>query len=287
MATLTVPGLWYTYGVGAGLADPALVHDHDISSDHQGFGRFRRGVDHDGLPLGENVLQLFSQLFSELVVQIDQRFVEQQQPGVLDQRAGDGGALLLAAGKLRREPVEKFFQVKKLRRFAHPAVDLFFFHAAHFQRRRDIFVDGEGGIVDELLIDHGHFSFSNRHVRNIDPVHQDPSPRGLVQPGHDAQKRGLSRQGPAQDHVSRTGLEFEIDFAQMGFPPDFLVDFLKGQAHSSAPWDSDERPYAEQRPWGLLNLAPSFVAFADVSAFDTGFFRDASVRCVLNRNDVT
>ena len=59
-------------------------------------------VDEGDADLGLDALELQLHLAAQLEVEGAERLVEQQHLGVVDQRAGDGDALLLAAGELVR-----------------------------------------------------------------------------------------------------------------------------------------------------------------------------------------
>ena len=75
------------------------------------LGRIGGRVDDDGVVLSfENILKIFPQLLTQLVVQINERFVQQQYLGALDECPGQGDALLLTARQGRRTT---FFKIGK------------------------------------------------------------------------------------------------------------------------------------------------------------------------------
>ncbi len=217
----------------AGLDDPALVHHHDVPAQHERLGRLGGGVDHDGLPAAENLLKLQPQLFPEFVVQIHQRLVQQQQFGVFHQGPGDGGALLLPAGKLRRQPVQQGVDAEHGRRLPDAPVDLGGIFAANFQGGGDIVVNGEGRVVDELLVDHGHAALAHRAAGDVLAVGQELAARGPVEPGHDPKEGGFSGQGAAENDVAGTRLEGEGDVLQMHFRTDEFIHLRKRHPHES------------------------------------------------------
>ncbi len=67
--------------------------------------------------------QFLAQLLPQLVVEIGKRLVEQHQIGILDDGAGERGALLLTAGQVERRAVEIGRELQEFRRLAHFAVD--------------------------------------------------------------------------------------------------------------------------------------------------------------------
>ena len=149
------------------LRDPAFVQGDGRAAKQQGFRRLGRRVDQDGAGLGEYARQFLAQFLAQLIVEIGQRLVEQNQFGALDEGASDGGALLLAAGELRRQALQKVFEPQQARRFVHARVNFGAADASYAKRRGDVLVDRERGIVDELLIDHRDGTAANRNVRDV------------------------------------------------------------------------------------------------------------------------
>ncbi|MNE69536.1 hypothetical protein D3C80_1652660 [compost metagenome] len=76
----------------------------------------------------EQLAHFLAQLFAQLVVEVDQRFVEQDQLRVLDQRPGHGRALLLTTGEFEGMTLEELLDAQHLRGFQHFALDLFVGH---------------------------------------------------------------------------------------------------------------------------------------------------------------
>ncbi|MNQ47449.1 hypothetical protein D3C85_612930 [compost metagenome] len=132
----------------------------------------------------EQLAHFLAQLFAQFVVEVDQRLIEQDQLGILDQRAGHSGALLLTAGQLQRIALQKLLDAQHLRGFLHFAVDDLFRHTGLTQRRGDVFEHGHRRVVDELLIDHRHVAQTHRTLGNVDAVHQDSAAVRFVQTGH-------------------------------------------------------------------------------------------------------
>jgi hypothetical protein len=87
------------------------------------------------------------------------------------------------------------FQMEHFSRFANPPVDLLFRQTTDFQGRGDVVVDGQGGVVDELLVDHGDASFSHGNAGHVLAVKDDFPAGGPVKSGHDAQQRRFFLKG--------------------------------------------------------------------------------------------
>ena len=67
----------------------------------------------------------------QLVVEGAERLVEEQHQRLVDHGAGDGHALLLAAGKLMRATVRELFEMHHAQGFQHPALDSAFRTGLH------------------------------------------------------------------------------------------------------------------------------------------------------------
>ena len=91
----------------AGFNDLSLIHEHHPVADLPGKTHLV-GDHHHGHPFLGQVDHDVEYLADHLRVEGRGRFVEEHDLGVHGQGAGDGHALLLAAGKLRRVTVSFF-----------------------------------------------------------------------------------------------------------------------------------------------------------------------------------
>ena len=127
-ATKGVLGLVVNILRGADLLHLAAVHDHDGIRHGQGLFLVVSDIDKGNVHLALQTLQLQLHLFAQLEVQRAQRLVQQQDLRLVDQTAGDGHALLLAAGHLADAAALKAFQAHDLQHIAHLAADGLFVH---------------------------------------------------------------------------------------------------------------------------------------------------------------
>ena len=84
------------------LAQPAAVHHGDAVAHHQRLMLVVRDEDEGHAEPLLHAQQLDLQLRAQLGIECRERLVEQHHLGFVDQRAGEGDALALAAGQLRR-----------------------------------------------------------------------------------------------------------------------------------------------------------------------------------------
>ena len=75
-------------------------------------------------------------------VEVAGRLVGDDDAGVVDQCAGDGHTLLLAAGQLVRQPPALVLQPHQLQHVGHALFDLLFRRADDAHRERDVVIDG-------------------------------------------------------------------------------------------------------------------------------------------------
>jgi hypothetical protein len=194
------------------LQQPAGVEHGGAPAELERFSRLGRRVDHDRAARLEEAAQPAAQILAQLVVEVGQRLVEQDQAGVLGQRAGDRGALLLPAAQLGRKARQELLELENGSRVADAPIDLGAGEpAAHAQRRCDVLVDGERGVVDELLVHHRDVAALHGEPRDVDAVAQDRPVRGSVEAGQQAQQRRLAGARPPEQHGEGARREGEID----------------------------------------------------------------------------
>ncbi|MNO87148.1 hypothetical protein D3C76_785660 [compost metagenome] len=176
----------------------------------------------------EQLAHFLAQLFAQFVVEVDQRLIEQDQFGILDQRPGHGRALLLATGQFQGITLQEFLDAQHLRGFQHLALDLLIGDTGLAQRRGDVLEDGHGRVIDELLIHHRHVAQAHRALGDIDAIHQDAPGVGLVQPGHQAHETGLAGQRAPEQNVEGSGFETQARIVDPGLALDGAADMLQG-----------------------------------------------------------
>ena len=92
------------------------IHDRDPGRHGHGFDLVVGDVDDGLLQLVVQLLDLEPHLGPQLGVEVGERLVEEEHADLLDQRAPDGDALALAAGKLGRLAVVECIDLQELRR---------------------------------------------------------------------------------------------------------------------------------------------------------------------------
>ncbi|OWK19607.1 hypothetical protein AJ88_40755 [Mesorhizobium amorphae CCBAU 01583] len=125
-----------------------------------------------------------------------QRLVEQQDLGLHGERPRNADALRHAAGKLARPGIGEFGEADERDVETRPLLGLLPGHAAHFEAEGDVAEHGQPGQQARLLEDHG--ALGTDAVDRL-AVDCDAAAVGGLQPGKDAQQRGLARAAGADD----------------------------------------------------------------------------------------
>jgi hypothetical protein len=148
-------------------------------------------------------------------IEIASRLVGEDQRGAMDDGAGDGDALHLAAGKLVREMCAAIAESDLLQHLSHARFDLAARHVRQRQRKGDVLEDVQRGDEIEELEDVADgpapYHRQPRFVEDggLDLVEQHP-PRGwLVDGAHQVQQRRFTAARCAHQHgeIARGNLE--------------------------------------------------------------------------------
>ncbi len=134
-------------------------------------------------------------------------FVGQDQGGTVDDRAGDGDALLLTAGELVGFVVESVAEADAIEG-SGGAIEAFArWDVAVDRRQHDVFEGAEGSEQMELLEDEAEFLVADfgevglRDLRYVDAVEGIVADRRAIEAADDVHGGGFSRAGGADDRA--------------------------------------------------------------------------------------
>ena len=155
-------------------------------------------------------LELQLHFLAQLQVQCAQRLVQQQDLRFVDQAAGDGHALLLAAGHLADAAALKALQAHDLQHVAHLAADGLFVHLLQAQ--------AEGHVLEHVqvreqrvLLENGiHRAFVGRHTGNILALEQHLAGVWLQKACDQAKGGGFAAAGGAQQRHKLFVMDVEV-----------------------------------------------------------------------------
>ncbi len=136
----------------ADLLDAAVVHHHDGIGHGEGFFLIVGDVEEGDAQFLLHALQFQLHLLTQLQIQRAQRLVQQKHLRLVDQRAGDGNALLLAAGKRLHGALFVALHLDEAQHAVHALSDLRLGQFAQLEAEGDVVKDvqvGERGRISE------------------------------------------------------------------------------------------------------------------------------------------
>jgi hypothetical protein len=156
----------------------------------------------DGVAFVVEITQKANHGFFIGFVEIARGFVGKNKLGMIDERAGDGDALLFAAGELRRKMQEAFAQADAAKGLGSL---MFIRGAVKILREHDVFNRGEIRDEVKLLKDKADsLSTKTRKARFVETAHVDTVDDGAavrerIEAAKDIDESGLTGTGRAHD----------------------------------------------------------------------------------------
>ena len=212
-------------GVGENFLHRALFHDHTAVQDgHTVADLFHHahlvGDDHHGdAQLLVDVLDQGQDGMSGVGVQRTGGLVAQQHLGVGGQGAGNGNALLLAAGQLGGVGVCLVGQAHHLQQLFGALFGVGLFHTGQLHGKTDVLQAAALHEQVELLEDHGDLAAALTQGRRRQGLHggavdHHAALGGALQQVDAAHQRGFARTGHADDAVDGTIRNGQVDVFQ-------------------------------------------------------------------------
>ncbi len=165
---------------------------------------------HEGdADLGLDALEFQLHLAAQLEVEGAQRLVEEQHLGVVDQRAGDRDALLLAAGELLRLAAGHRAELDEVEHLLDLLLDGL--DAAAAQTEGDVLVDVQVREERVVLEDGVDLALVGRQGGDVLAGELDGPGGGVLQSGDHPQGGGLSAAGGAQQREEGARGDGEIE----------------------------------------------------------------------------
>ncbi len=236
-------------------------------------------MDERDADLGLDALQLQLHLTPQLEVEGAERFVEEQHPGGVDQRAGHGDALLLAAGELVRLLARLLAQLHELQHV--PDLLLHRLDAAPAQTEGDVLEDVEVWEEGVGLEDRVHRPLVRRQVRDLLVAEEDGAGGRFLQARDHPQGGRLPAAGSAEQSEKGALRDGEVEGVYGGEGAVVLADPGETDVaavvcavctgHGVGPWgesggcrEAVERAFrraaAEQRRSGTIRPHPASAA---------------------------
>src|SRR6185312_13168666 len=156
-------------------------------------------------------LQLELELGAQLLVERAQRLVEEQDIGIEDEGAREGDALLLAAGKLRRQAIAEPAELDEVESVVDALGGLAPAAAADLQGKPDILAHRHVREQGITLEDHAEIALLRRQVGDDALAHADVAAGRLDEAGDRHEDRRLARSRGAEQRQELAALDGERD----------------------------------------------------------------------------
>ena len=153
---------------------------------------------------------------AELGVEIGEGFVEEKCLGADDEGAGEGDALLLAAGELVDSALGVLRHFDGFQRSCDAVLDLGLVDFSFFETEGDVFGDGHVWPEGVALEHHGGVPFVRGDVRHLLHVEEEMPGIGSVESCDVAEEGRLSAAGGTEEKEEFTGFDFERDIIESG-----------------------------------------------------------------------
>ena len=198
----------------------AGLEQHDAVGDRHRFGLVVRHMDRREPERGDQQAQPAARVLAQSGVEIGQRLVEQDHRRRVDQRARDGDALLLPAGKLRRQPRGERAEIELRQHSVDALRDLVGRDVAQLEAGRDV-LEHRAVRPQRVRLEHeAEPALLRRQVDAARGVEEnalaDRNRAGVrpLQAGDGAQQRGLAAAGGAEQRDRFAGGDGQRDALQ-------------------------------------------------------------------------
>ena len=180
-------------GLGrADLQDAAAVHHHDGIAHGQRFLLIVGNINEGNAQLLLHGFELQLHFLAQLQIQRAQRLVQQQHVRLVDQRAGNGDALLLTARKRIHAALAIAGQVDQAQHLIHTAVDFAAAHLFDLEAKGDVIPHVQVRKQRVLLEHRIDAALIGRHIGDVLALVNYPAGGGILKAADQAQGGGLS-----------------------------------------------------------------------------------------------
>jgi hypothetical protein len=182
------------------IPNAAVAENDDALAEGVRFAAVVRDVDHRHSQVFLQANDFAAKLFCQFVVEMRERFVEEQDFRTADERAAQGSALPLPAGKLPRLAVEQIGQAEPFGGLDDAAFDFGLRRAVQFQAEADVFPHVQMRIERGALKDHRRVAVFGRQMVDRPSVEENRAGSERIQTGDHSERGRLPAARGAKEH---------------------------------------------------------------------------------------
>ena len=209
----------------------ALLHDGDAVGHGHGLYLIVGHVDGGDSQIELQAFDLAAHGQAQTGVQIRERFVEEEQAGLLHKGAAQGDALLLSTRELRWAAVEQMTDAHHVGDPLHALLHLRSGRFLEFEGVADVLADAHVRVEGVALEDHADVAVFGRDLVDDTVVEADLPGGRLVDTGNHEERGRLAAAGRAEEGNELSALDVEGDVVGAGYIAPAFGQVVQFDAH--------------------------------------------------------
>src|SRR5206468_10249182 len=183
------------------------------------------------MELGVQPANPLPEVLPDLGVERPERLVEEEDLRLGRERTGEGNALALPSGELRRVGAGEAVELDQAEQLADALLHTLPRPAPHAEPEGHVLEHGHVAEERVVLEDEPDVAVLHRGVGHVLVLIQDRTSIGHLQAGDDAEQRRLSGSGWAEEGDKRPARDLEAHVLERAKTPEALAHLLDGDAH--------------------------------------------------------
>ncbi len=207
-------GVAVDFGGGAELLDAAVVEDGHAVGDGEGFFLVVGDVEGGEAGLAADAADFAAHFDAEAGVEVREGLVQEEAAGADDEGAGEGDALLLAAGELVDAAGAEAGHLDGGEGGFDALGNFGGGEAAFFEAEGDVAGDGLMGPEGVALEHHAKLAAVGRELGDVFFVEEDAAGVGLAEAGDGAEEGGFAAAGGAEEEEDFAGGDAKVEVVE-------------------------------------------------------------------------
>ncbi len=196
-------GLAVEFEGTTGLQEAAAFDDGEVVRSRDEIGRVMRDVEEGEVEVALEIPQETAQVAAQGGIEVGERFVEEDESGLEDEGATEGGARRLTAGEGGGEVMESRTEVEPVCHHFGTGAALVAVDALEAEGKFELFDQGQVRKESGRLRDPPAGAFLGRETGDVGTVEEDPSGIGELEAGDESEGGGLATAGRTDKEVMR------------------------------------------------------------------------------------